>query len=389
MNAVIRIENIVEIVEGEYRLLKTVIDGEEVWIKLPVEFQMNTSAELFLSVVLLEAMISHRNIEISDDISVSPTLLKNLEKLQRIYHLWNHLLQPIEIHATYLKEPKPQTGSASFFSGGVDSSYTLCSNFEVISHLIVLSGFDTLEKPEQWAKLVHNHQAIASALDKKLICIESNITEFNDRRKISRMFQHGLTLAGVGIALGFSQVYIPSSSTYSYLFPLGSHPCTDPLWSTAITSVVHDGAERTRSEKTFELSKFPVLLDNLQVCWNNISYNCGKCSKCLRTMIACHLYGIKCNSLPDQDIFETTQQLKIGSASGEPFFDDLISLAKEKGQFEIERILGRTHRNFLIKLHFEAFVNLLTNGKLKKLVRKQRKTQWTEFRVTMSPNTDK
>ena len=389
MNAVIRIENIVETVEDEYRLLKTVIDGEEVWIKLPIEFQINTSAELFLSVVLLEAMISHRNIEVSDEISVSPTLLKNLEKLQRIYHLWNHLLKPIEIHATYLKEPKPQTGSASFFSGGVDSSYTLCANFESISHLIVLSGFDTLEKPEQWAQLVDKHQTVAAALNKKLICVESNITEFNDRRKISRMFQHGLTLAGVGVALGFSQVYIPSSSTYSYLFPLGSHPCTDPLWSTAITSIVHDGAERTRSEKTVALTKYPVLLDNLQVCWNNISYNCGKCSKCLRTMIACYLYSLKCKNLPDQDIIEITKQLKIASASGEPFFDDLISLAKEKGHFEIVRILDKTHRNFLIKLHFEAFVNLLTHGKLKKLVRKQRKTQWTKFRVTMSPNSDK
>jgi hypothetical protein len=230
---------------------------------------------------------------------------------------------------------------------------------------------------------------VAAALNKKLICVESNITEFNDRRKISRMFQHGLTLAGVGVALGFSQVYIPSSSTYSYLFPLGSHPCTDPLWSTAITSIVHDGAERTRSEKTVALTKYPVLLDNLQVCWNNISYNCGKCSKCLRTMIACYLYSLKCKNLPDQDIIEIAKQLKIASASGEPFFDDLISLAKEKGHFEIVRILDKTHRNFLIKLHFEAFVNLLTHGKLKKLVRKQRKTQWTKFRVTMSPNSDK
>ena len=386
MSNVIKIENIVEVIENEHRLLSTIIDGDKVWIKIPVEFEINKSSELFLSIILLEAMISERDIEISDYISISPTLLENLKKLQRIYHLWNHLLKPIKIHAKNLVEPISHIGSASFFSGGVDSAYTLYSNYESITHLIVLSGFDTLDKPEQWEQLVNKHKVIAQALNKKLIYIESNITEFNDRRKISRMFQHGLTLAGIGIALGFSQVFIPSSSTYSYLFPLGSHPCTDPLWSTATTKIFHDGAERTRSQKTLEISHNPVLFDNLQVCWNNISFNCGKCSKCLRTIIACYLYDLNCNSLPKQNIFETAKNLKIGSASGEPFFDDLIFLARKKGHFKVANILNKTYKKFLLKLYFEALVNTLTNGKLKTIVRKIRKTQWTESRVTMSPN---
>jgi len=388
MNKVIKIENITVTIENEYRLLSTELDGENLWFKLPAEIHINNSAELFVSAILLEAMISGRDIEVADDISMSPTLLSQLDKLQRIYHCWNHLLSPIKVIARNQQEPTQQPGTASFYSGGVDGSYTLCSHLEEISHLIVISGFDTVEKSEQWPLLVAKHQAVAAKLNKKLVYIESNLTAFNDKRKISRSFQHGLTLAGVAIALGFSKVYIPSSFTYSDLFPWGSHPCTDPLWSTGTSTIVHDGAETTRSEKTLAISAVPIVFDNLQVCWKNIAYNCGSCSKCLRTITACYLYNLKSVSIPQLTNIEVLKNLKLSSTAGEPFFDDLITVATQQNHSEIVSILKKTQWRFQLKLHFEAFVNLCTFGKLRKIVRAKRKLQWTQYRVTLSPKTD-
>jgi len=388
MNRIIKIENISETIENDFRIVSTILDGEELWFKLPAKFTFNTSAELFISAILLEAMISNRNIEIASDISISPILLKQLNKLQRIYNCWNHLLAPISIIASNFQEPVAQPGTASFYSGGIDSSYTLLSNLEEITHLIVLSGFDTVEKSEQWPQLVTKHQVVASSLNKNLIYIESNLTAFNDKRKISRSFQHGLTLAGIGISLGFHKVYIPSSFTFSDLFPWGSHPCTDPLWSTGTTTIVHDGADKTRSEKTLAISAVPVVFNNLQVCWKNISYNCGACSKCLRTMTACHLYNLTSTSLPILPSIDALKNLKLSSTAGEPFFDDLIVLAKRQKHPEVAKILRKTQCMFQIKLHFEAFVNLCTFGKFRALVRTKRKVQWTEYRVTLSPKSD-
>src|SRR5262249_10973275 len=58
-------------------------------------------------------------------------------------------------------------------------------------------------------------------------------------------------------------------------------------WSSETTELVHDGCEATRIEKARRIATSPVALSSLRVCWENRdgAYNCGRCEKCLRTMI--------------------------------------------------------------------------------------------------------
>ena len=63
--------------------------------------------------------------------------------------------------------------------------------------------------------------------------------------------------------------------------------------SAAGPSVVFDGLDAMRLDKIKYIASSPLALRWLRVCWQNlgISYNCGRCEKCLRTMIGLELAG--------------------------------------------------------------------------------------------------
>ncbi|MGA9190365.1 MAG: hypothetical protein WBZ24_01410, partial [Anaerolineales bacterium] len=69
------------------------------------------------------------------------------------------------------------------------------------------------------------------------------------------------------------------------LRPHGSHPHTDPLYSTGGTKFIHYAYEAARYDKLEFLRRFPLALDNLRVCFDSESGdNCGRCRKCLAVM---------------------------------------------------------------------------------------------------------
>jgi hypothetical protein len=109
---------------------------------------------------------------------------------------------------------------------------------------------------------------------------------------VSEQFNHGTLLAAVAYLLSptIGTVYIPSTHDYSQLFPWGSHPILDPLWSTEATTIIHDGCDALRLEKTAVIAKHEVALRHLRVCWGG-EYNCGACNKCVRTIISLQALG--------------------------------------------------------------------------------------------------
>ena len=77
---------------------------------------------------------------------------------------------------------------------------------------------------------------------------------------------------------------------------MGLRPILDPLWSTEALSFSHDGCEAQRIDKIRFIcnQNERAILENLRVCTTSelgYQYNCGKCEKCLRTMIGLHICG--------------------------------------------------------------------------------------------------
>ena len=104
-------------------------------------------------------------------------------------------------------------------------------------------------------------------------------------------------------APAFGRVYVPATETYTTIRPLGSHPLVDPLWSSERVELVHDGATATRLDKLRVVDTVPVARETLHVCVSKDSdeFNCGRCWKCVLTMVGIRVLGLdeRFPTLPD------------------------------------------------------------------------------------------
>jgi hypothetical protein len=75
---------------------------------------------------------------------ISPRLLGNAPTIQKIFRSWDSRSQEIVIDATpaELAGSNPGPGVGCFFTGGLDSFYTLLKHRVEITHLVFVHGFD-------------------------------------------------------------------------------------------------------------------------------------------------------------------------------------------------------------------------------------------------------
>ena len=225
----------------------------------------------------------------------SQTFMAGLPTVQEIFTQWQPNLKPRTINGRDRADaPADSRRVATFFSGGIDSFFTLLKHREEITDLIFIHGFDIPLPDSRFRKEVSVHlQQIAGYFDINLIEIETNLRDFFS--DIPWGMSHGAGLASVGHLLSstISKIYIPSTYSYGELFPWGSHPLIDPLWSSDCMIFVHDGCEATRMDKARMISTSGIALEHLRVCWENpnSAYNCGSCEKCIRTMISLEAFG--------------------------------------------------------------------------------------------------
>lgn len=218
--------------------------------------------------------------------AASPRLLSNLPRILEVFHNWDRGYHQIPIAARAGMSAEPaRAATACFFSGGVDSFYTLLKHQHDIATIILIHGFDISLENVELRKLVSQRiQHIATSLGKTLIEVETNVKQLREPH-VSWEDYHGAALASVGLALAphCNRVYIAASRSYADLSPWGSHPMIDPLWSTERVAIVHDGCEAMRLEKTQRIVDSAVVRRTLRVCWEspNGEYNCGRCRKCL------------------------------------------------------------------------------------------------------------
>ncbi|MDQ6824086.1 MAG: hypothetical protein M3007_01320 [Candidatus Eremiobacteraeota bacterium] len=252
--------------------------------------------EPFVAATFVPALSTGLPFEISKPIS--PRLLGNLERIQEIFHNWypaRFQRIPIVAQAKCVSITRKPSGTASFFSGGIDSFYTLLKHRDEITHLIFVWGFDVrLDDAPLRAKVGDAIREAAAQLGKPLIEVQTPLRSFADSYA-SWEDSHGAALASVALLFSpfFGKVYIPASAPYSMLEPWGSHPLLDPLWSVEGTEIVHDGCEAYRFEKLSAIAGHEVVQHTLRVCWENPSgeYNCGGCLKCLKAITILRALG--------------------------------------------------------------------------------------------------
>jgi hypothetical protein len=107
-------------------------------------------------------------------------------------------------------------------------------------------------------------RGVAEGLGKELIEVETDLSAFSSPVVGWGMY-HGAALASVALLFQhlFRKVYIAATYTYSELLPMTSHPMLDPLWSTELTEIEHDGCEATRLDKTTFISETDAVQDRV------------------------------------------------------------------------------------------------------------------------------
>jgi hypothetical protein len=268
---------------GRHRV-SCAVAGHDIYIEsdTPLWF----SSEAFACACLLPAMSAGEDLKIHAP--VCDQWLDNIASARGVAQRW-WAYSGGEINATSVHRSSAGLGAAMFFTGGVDSFYTLLNAPERIEAIVFVEGFDVkltdssrLQNVRRWLN------AIAEAKDVNLITVRTNMRAHPVFHRISWNISHGSALAAVGHCLStrFSRLYIASTELRAP--PWGSHPELDETWSSRALRFINHAPDVSRLEKVASISRDPLVSRYLRVCWQHLTsdMNCGSCEKCLRTQLA-------------------------------------------------------------------------------------------------------
>lgn len=310
------------------------------------DIELTPARETMVALCLYPCM--KRGSDLAVNGAISSRVMQNIPLIQDIYHCWD----PEEYQRIALAdaEAKPMPGvssrrSALFFSGGMDCWYSLLKNQSAIHDLVFVWGLDIHpENPILFEKTLASLRRIATAFDKRLIVIRTNLRSFTDQY-IHWNRMHGTGLAGVAHLLTseISRINIAAGQSYRTPVPAGSHALVDQNWSSEGLEIIHDGLEKTRLGKVMEVSRSDLALQTLRVCWVNPDndYNCGRCEKCLRTMVSLQIAG----ALERCTVFAVPLDLK--RLSKLTFFDQVVSIYTREN---VEALRQQPHNKRLYRV---------------------------------------
>ena len=253
------------------------------------------------------------------DAEICPTLKDGLICAMSWLRNWWYELDRGHVHIeskgnSCTFSPRKSAHAGFFFSGGIDSFATLFNNRQnfpsehprSIKDGLVVYGLE-LDNPKSFEYVVQSLSSVSKRINVELIPVYTNLyLEYRNEDAANgwRLWTQefcGAALAAIAHAFArrFSFVSIAASidiptiplKNRQNVKPLGSHPLLDPSFSSCDLQILSDGLALSRLDKTKLLAQWDVALQNLRVCNNYKLYrpgklNCGKCEKCVRTMLA-------------------------------------------------------------------------------------------------------
>ena len=284
-------------------------EPRSLWIDYPAECsQFIDQSGNPWAILLLPVAVELQESLITIDLAVDIELLENLYAVHNVWSSWFDWVKPVEIKAlttgpdeTFCNRSE-NYNTGLFFSGGVDSCFSFIRHSfprggkPTPLSLITIHGFDIpLSNADEFEKVVQLAHNVASMAAANVIPMVTNLRSIEGYQAENwGPLGHGAALAAMGHLLSgkFGKLIIGSSYTYKDLHPWGSHPLTDPLFSSTNLGVIHEGAAYTRVDKTKSVVENKEVANKLRVCHKDQgSTNCSNCPKCLRTMLTIDLLG--------------------------------------------------------------------------------------------------
>ena len=249
--------------------------------------------------------------------SVDPQLRSRLTIAMRLLKRWHQSpLQPVNIvapAATHSLPDIPQSTTALFLSGGVDSLSALYRNASQypmgdpkrVGVAFFVHGLDVGDpnKPNRldvWNLGIQKLSVLCQELGVELVTVKVNLRNLATSWRLYGGWQHASLLAAIAHAAS-SRIHrciiAPDYSIEHIPHPHGSHPWLNSYFGADFLEITTGDMEQfSRVEKIRFLSTQPGVLDALRVCWDSAAIpeghlNCGRCLKCVRTMLAFMVCG--------------------------------------------------------------------------------------------------
>lgn len=319
----------------------------------------DTPLDAHVMALLLYAMKSALPLHVHGPMTT--TGLINLEEIQQVWLRWkperySHICILPDRVLDRRRVLQPSRAIAAF-SGGADATLTaLRHNHRKpilpdqlrynLTDVLMVHGFDVdLDSPHFMQGLIERTAPLLSDLGLALRVIRTNSKDWQRQDwDDSHMLELGACLHM--FAEEFDVALVGSGNPYDcFTMPWGSSPLVDPMITTDLMRMVHDGCGYLRSEKLNELARHPIACQTLKVCWagKDQSGNCGHCEKCVRTMLNFLAYG---NPLPacfphGLDVRDI-ERIKIYKPNQRREFVRILSQAKAHGvSGEWMRVLER------------------------------------------------
>ena len=296
--------------------------------------------------------------------NVSKKFYKNAKwYIQKILCDFSDLLAPVDIIVdgyapTKVKGILIGTG----ISCGVDSLATIYDRFVKendrdyrINALFIFNcgsngDYDAPHTQVIFDSRVNRAAAVADELKLPIVVVDSNLHCFRHEEDKSTVLFLSLYSCVLSLQNAIKRYYIPSGCSYQGIKNYGDRAhhndlataCDSyliPLIQTERTELIVDGCQKRRVDKIDDLTNWDIARKYLNVCWlqkGADTTNCGKCPKCLRTLLALEILG----KLDDfAQVFDIDAYRKeslmykahcMEEADAETFYRELIDLAAER-----------------------------------------------------------
>jgi hypothetical protein len=373
----LEISNVKVIKSDTGERLTGTVGNFELWYEFPPGFALAERIEPFVCAALIPSMQAGSDVVLPDDMPLCPLLVKNLYKVQEIF-LCHQVHLSLSLKPVLIKGGRPQHAdnngkTASFFSGGVDGTYTYLKEKQNIDDLLFVKGIDIqVHNDALYEEAFRRNQQFLASEGRDLIPVASNVRYLGYHHNMSWNSWNGGGLASIAMAAGYKHCLIASGKSYAEFFPEGSSYVSDHLWSSASCQIEHHGAGAARIQKTAVIAANPGALSILRVCWQDKNYNCGECEKCLRTMVALELLGVKGAPFPAWDDMQLKKlsRLRFYSEKNLANFQQVQRTAKDQNHKQIYAVVTKIMNHFYWRQLIKECDRLLFGGRLFNLRRK-------------------
>ena len=330
---------------------------QRVWMRTGSELTPNADAALAIG--LLPAMAGGGTLSV--EAPLSERLLRTQREFQAVQQAWSRgwEFSDLDLHEVGVSAPAraatavaPTGRVAATFSGGVDSWSTIVSEPEV-TDLVFVQGLDLLERLPQHRRLAGQVESslreAAAEIGLPLHVVRTNLRELSDPLLPWEAY-FGCAVAAVALFLAplFDRFLMPGDADHEVQDSSGANRMVDQLLSTESLEIVDAGGRHNRVERTAIVAGEPAARGSLRVCWENPdgAYNCGRCRKCLMTMVTLEALGVRDRvaTFPAELDLDLLATLDLTRPVVLQLWEDVLDAVREAARPDLERPVGAVVR---------------------------------------------